>query len=323
MEAGKHAATEVPAALTVDECWQLVEAAEKSGKQCMMLEQYCYFRQAMLVLNMVRKDLFGEVVHVEGRCQENWIQDNWHCFNSNGTLAWNGEQLSKRNGSLYPTHPIGPMAVWSNVNRGDRLDYLVSMSSRSRSINISAAQHFGEDHELARMEHQQGDANVTLLRTVNGTTMTLYFGGTSPQPWSPEHKVQGTKGTCIGDMFDFANDMGIRAKVFFAGEGRRWKDLSEYSEEHDHPLWKVVGPTAIKKRVENWSGTFDYLMLNQLASALRDNRPAPLDVYDAATWSAIAELTERSVAKKSAAVEVPDFTRGRWEKNTPIDLSQV
>jgi len=323
MEAGKHAATEVPAAITLEECWQLVEASEKSGKHCMMLEQYCYFRQAMQVLNMVRKGLFGEVVHVEGRIQENWIQQNWHIFNSDGTLAWNGEQLSKRNGNPYPTHPMGPMALWTNVNRGDRLDYLVSMSSKSRSINISAAEHFSEDHALAKQEHRQGDANVTLLRTVNGVTMTLYYGGTSPQPWSPEHKLQGTKGTCIGDMFDYRNDRWIESKVYFPEVGTRWADLSDYLREHDHPLWKALGGTAETKRVKNWSGVYDYLMLHQLTGALREGAPPPLDVYDAATWSAISELTEKSVAKKSAAIDVPDFTKGKWKTNKPIDLSRV
>lgn len=329
LAAGKHAATEVPAAVTLDECWQLVEAAEKSGRQCMMLENYCYFRKAMVLLNMIRRGVFGELLHCEGRSQENWIWENWHLFNSDGTMGWTAEHLARRNGNLYPTHGFGPMAIWANVNRGDRLDHLVSMSSKGRALQLHAEKSFGKDHPLARRTYQQGDANVTLLRSVKGVTFTLYFGGQSPQPWSPEHKVQGTLGSSIGELFDYGpqNSGWIQVKLFEKKREQetngRWGNYWDYAREYDHPLWKALGEEADRHRAKDWSGAYDYLMLYQLVHALRHQRKPPMDVYDAATWSAISALSERSVAQRSAVQDVPDFTRGKWQNAAPTDLSQV
>jgi len=325
MKAGKHAATEVPAALTVDECWQLVETSETSKKHCMMLENYCYFRKTMTVLNMIRQGVFGELLHCEGRSQENWINENWHLFNSNGTMGWVSEHLAKRNGNLYPTHGFGPLGIWANVNRGDRLDYLVSMSSKSRALKLYAEKSFGKKHKLAKRPYNQGDANISLIRSVNGVSFTLYFGGQSPQPWSPEHKVQGTLGCCIGDMFDYRRDDAtwIQAKVYEKDSGGRWAKYWDYFEKYDHPLWKALGVQADRHRWKDWSGAYDFLMLYQLTNALRKNQAPPMDVYDAAIWSAISELSERSVAGKSSVQDVPDFTRGKWKTAAPTDLSQV
>jgi len=327
MQAGRHAATEVPAAVTLDECWQLVETSEKSGRHCMMLENYCYFRKTMTILNVIRQGLFGELLHPEGRSQENWIWENWHLFNSDGTTDWVAEVMAQRNGNLYPTHGFGPMAIWANVNRGDRLDHLVSMSSNGRALQLHAEKSFGKDHPSAKRTYRQGDANITLIRSANGVTFTLYFGALSPQPWSPEHKVQGTLGGCIGDMFDYGPDSTdwIQAKTFERDKNTnsRWGSYWEYRERYDHPLWKALGVEANKQRVKYWSGEYDYLMLRQLTSALAAKKSPPMDVYDAATWSALSELSERSVAGRSSVQDVPDFTKGKWKTNAPTDLSQV
>jgi hypothetical protein len=325
MKAGKHAATEVPAALTLDQCWQLVETSEKQQRHCTILENYCYFRKAMTVLNMVRQGVFGELLHCEGRTQENWVAENWHFFDSDGTIGWVAEHLAQYNGNPYPTHGFGPMAIWANINRGDRLQTLVSMSSKSRSLANFARESFGAEHPLAQRGYAQGDANVSLIRSASGVTFTLYFGGQSPQPWSPEHKVQGTLGTCIGEMFDYrAGDDGwLQAKVFNQKEFGRWRNYWDYLEQYDHPLWKALGQTANRYRAWDWSGAYDYLMLGQLVRALQDGRKPPLDVYDAATWSAISELAERSVAGGTSAVDFPDFTNGKWKDNAPTDLSDV
>jgi Glycosyl hydrolase 109, C-terminal domain len=294
-----------------------------------MLENYCYFRKAMVILNMIRQGVFGEVLHCEGRSQENWIRENWHLFNSDGTLGWTAEHLAQRNGNLYPTHGFGPMAIWANVNRGDRLDHLVSMSSKGRALKLHAEASFGKDHALAQRAYHQGDANITLLRSVNGVTFSLYFGGQSPQPWSPEHKVQGTLGSCIGEMFDYGpqSNSWIQAKLFEKKKQQdtrgRWDSYWDYAQEYDHPLWKALGEEANKQRAKDWSGAYDYLMLYQLVNALRHGQTPPMDVYDAATWSAISELTERSVAQRSAVQDFPDFTRGKWRDKTPTDMSQV
>ena len=329
LEADKHAATEVPAAVTLDECWQLVEAAEKNDRHCTMLENYCYFRKAMVILNMIRQGVFGELLHCEGRSQENWIWENWHLFNSDGTMGWVAEHLANRNGNLYPTHGFGPMAIWANLNRGDRLDHLVSMSSKGRALKLHAEKSFGKDHALAQRAYNQGDANITLLRTVNGVTFTLYFGGQSPQPWSPEHKVQGTLASCIGDLFDYGpqSDNWIQVKLFERKREQetrgRWGSYWDYAQKYDHPLWKALGNEADKHRAKDWSGAYDYLMLYQLVNALRRGQKSPMDVYDAATWSAISGLSEHSVAKRSATLDFPNFTRGKWRDAAPTDLSLV
>lgn len=322
MKAGKHTATEVPAALTLEECWQLVETSEKTERHCTMLENYCYFRKTMTVLNMIRQGVFGELLHMEGRSQENWINENWHLFNSDGTMGWVAEHLAQRNGNLYPTHGFGPLGIWANINRGDRLDHLVSMSSKGRALQLHAQESFGANHALGKKTYLQGDANITLLRSVNGVSFTLYFGGQSPQPWSPEHKVQGTLGACIGDMFDYRKDdtNWLQTKIYEKGGGWRWGSYWDYAEKYDHPLWKKLGEKADQQRAKDWSGAYDYLMLHQLTTALRRQQSPPMDVYDAATWSAISELSERSVAGKSKTLDVPDFTKGKWKERKPTNL---
>lgn len=317
MNNGKHTATEVPAALTTEQCWQLVEASEKNKKHCIMLENYCYFQNVMLVTNIVSNGLLGDIVHLEGRSQENWINENWHIFNSNGTLGWVGNYLSNFNGSFYSTHGIGPIATWAGINRGDQFEYLVSVSSKSVSVNNAAAKSFGKEHSLAKKEYKQGDANTTLIRSVNGKSFSLYYGGTSPQPWSPEYKAQGTKGACIGEMFD-ADNVNWRSKnIYLEGEGGRWKKLSDYRAGYNHPLWQKMGDVANINRVEDWSGTYDYLMFYQLLKALQTNAEPEMDVYDAACWSSILELSSKSVAEKGKPIDFPDFTKNKWKERKP------
>ena len=318
MNNGKHAATEVPAALTLEECWQLVEASERNNKHCMMLENYCYFQDVMMITNMVANNKFGELIHFEGRTQENWIAENWHIFNSNGSLAWCGENLAKMNCNAYPTHGIGPLATWAGINNGDQFDYLISMSSNSYSLQQAAIKEFGSSHELSKRKYNQGDANITLLRTKNGKTFTLYFGGTSPQPWSPEYKVQGTNGSSIGEMYQARNiEKWRKTKIFIDDQKWRWQNLSNLNDEYKHPLWKAYGQNAMEKKVNNWSGEFDYLMLYQLLYAIQNNQAPPLDVYDAASWSAMIELSGQSAVGKSKPIDFPDFTKGKWQNRNP------
>jgi hypothetical protein len=311
---GKHAATEVPAAITIDECWQLVEAAEKNSRQCVMLENYCYFPDVMLVTNMVANSKFGELVHFEGRTQENWVNENWHIFNQDGTLGWVGENLSRRNCNPYPTHGLGPVARWAGINTGDQFENLVSLGSNSYSLKNAAVKKFGVSHPLAGKEYKQGDTNISLLRTRNGKSFTLYYGGTSPQPWSPEYKLQGSNGTCIGEMLGASGETWKTTKFYFDQPSYgRWQNLSTLMQEYMHPLWKTYGATARAKRVNNWSGTYDYLMFYQLLYAIQKNVKPPMDVYDAACWSAISDLSAKSLLNKSIQVDFPDFTRGKWQ----------
>ncbi|HPK00422.1 MAG TPA: Gfo/Idh/MocA family oxidoreductase, partial [Candidatus Hydrogenedentes bacterium] len=235
MNAGKHTATEVPAAVTVDGCWQLVDTAEATGKHCVLLENCCYFRNAMMVLNMVRKGLLGEMLHAEAGYQHYRIANN--VFDAEGNLLWCGEHESRRDGCLYPTHQVGPVGQWMNITRGDQFAYLVSMSSKSRGLNIYAARHFGPEHPLATRPYALGDINTTLIRTENGLTITLYHDTQAPRPYDLIYRAQGTNGLYMGTL----------DKIFIEGRSKseEWDDIEPYLEEYEHPLWKALQQNAL------------------------------------------------------------------------------
>jgi predicted dehydrogenase len=312
MQAGKYAATEVPAALTVDECWQLVDTSERTGKPCMLLENVCYYRNVMLVLQLIRQGMLGELLHAAGGYQHDVRGAK---IGPTGELKWRGRHSVARNANLYPTHPIGPIAWWTDINRGDRFTYLVSMSSRSRGINHYVAQRFGPDHPNARREYALGDVNTTLIQTARGLTVMLSHDTQSPRPYDLILTVQGTEGIYSGTL----------DKIYLEGrsptKGTRhpapiWENLTEYYRQHEHPVWKELEQSA--KQYPH--GPADYLVLQGFVQAVRRKVQTPIDVYDAATWSVITPLSEQSVAAKSAAVDFPDFTRGKWATTKPIEI---
>ncbi|HOD50661.1 MAG TPA: Gfo/Idh/MocA family oxidoreductase [Candidatus Hydrogenedentes bacterium] len=309
MESGKHTATEVPAAVTVDECWQLVDTAEKTGKHCVLLENCCYFRNAMMVLNMVRRGLLGEMLHAEAGYQHYRIANN--VFDAEGNLLWCGEHEARRNGCLYPTHQVGPVGQWMNITRGDQFAYLVSMSSKSRGLNLYAAKHFGPDHPLATREYALGDINITLIRTENGLTVTLYHDTQAPRPYDLIYRAQGTNGLYMGTL----------DKIFIEGrsQGDQWEDIGPYLEEFEHPLWKALQQNALG----HGHGGGDYIMMYRLLKCLREGIEPDSDVYDAVAWSVIAPLSEMSVADKSRPVDFPDFTRGKWRERQPLGIVEA
>ncbi len=310
MRAGKYAAVEVPAAVTVEECWELVETSEKTGKPCMMLENACYFRNVLAVLNMVRQGVFGELLHCECGYQHDVLR--YRQGGSDGQLTWRARHALARNGNLYPTHAIGPVAWWMDIHRGDRFTYLTSMSTKSRGLNLAATRQFGADHENAKRRFALGDINTTLIQTAKGLTVTLYFDWQAPRPYDLIFRVQGTRGIYSGTL----------EKIYIedpAHPGNHaWEDPAKYYEKYQHPLWKSLGATAMKY---GHSGG-DYMTLQQFVKAVRNKTQTPIDVYDSAAWSVISPLTERSVASKSAPVDFPDFTRGQWEKTKPAEITE-
>ena len=303
MRAGKHVATEVPAATTVDACWELVETSRRTGRWCTLLENTCYFRNVMMLSVMVRQGLFGELTH----CEAGYQHDTRYAdFSPEGELLWRGEEAAARNGNLYPTHPVGPVAQWMDIHRGDRFDYLVSMSTESKGLNLYAAEHLGERHPLARRQYAQGDINTSLIRTKRGRTITLYFDTQSPRPYDLIYRVQGTRGIYMGTL----------DKICLEGAGpghEAWESMDAYREEYEHPLWQRYGETA----ASFGHGGADYVMARRLVECLQAGRAPDIDVYDAAAWSVISPLSERSVAHRSRPVEFPDFTRGAWRR-TPV-----
>ncbi|HWB97105.1 MAG TPA: Gfo/Idh/MocA family oxidoreductase [Bryobacteraceae bacterium] len=312
MKAGKYAATEVPAAITVEECWELVNTSEQTGKPCMILENVCYYRNVMMVLNMIRQGVLGELVHAEGGYQHDVRAAK---ISPTGEIKWRGMHSVKRNANLYPTHPIGPIAWWLDINRGDRFTYLVSMSSKSRGINHYVSKRFGAEHPNAKRAYALGDVNTTLIQTARGLTVTLYHDTQSPRPYDLILRVQGTEGIYSGTL----DKVFVEGRSPMAGARRNtpvWEELNEYYAKYEHPIWKTLGQTA--KQYPH--GPADYIELEQFVQAVRNRSQTPIDVYDSATWSVITPLSERSVAGKSAAIDFPDFTRGKWQSAKPVEI---
>ena len=309
MEAGKYAAPEVPAAVTLEECWQLVETSEKTGMPCMMLENSCYLRNFMAVMVMAHKGLFGELTHAQANYDHNVMSSK---VGTDGELLWRGRQAIYRNGNLYPTHRIGPVSWWMDINRGDRLTYLVSMSSKSMGMNHFISERFGSDHPNAKIRYALGDVNTSLIRTELGRTITLGFDTQSPRPKDRVGRLQGTKGIYQENV----NGIYIEG---MSPENHLWEDAEKYCRKYDHPIWRKLG----KQATEHSHGGADFMSMHQFVSAVRAGVQTPVDVYDSATWSAISPLTEKSVANKSAAVDVPDFTRGRWRLTRPVNFIDV
>lgn len=309
MQHGKHVATEVPAAVTVEECWQLVETSEKTRKHCVILENCCYDFFELLTLNMARQGWFGEIVHGEGAYIHDLLEGNF-----SKDKYWNMWRLKEnfRNGNLYPTHGLGPVAQVMNINRGDKMDYLVSMSSHDFMMGAKAKELAAKDdfYKPYANKRYRGNMNTTIIRTRKGRTIMLQHDVTSPNVYSRIHKISGTKGSCL--------KYPLPGKIAKGHED--WISAEEYKkleEKYTPPIVKKVGEMA--KQVGGHGG-MDFLMDWRMIDCLRNGIPVDMDVYDAAAWSAIAPLSEKSVAKRSNSVDVPDFTSGAWKTNQPVDV---
>ncbi len=309
MDHGKHAASEVPAAVTLEECWQLVETSEKTKKHCMILENCCYDFFELLTLNMVRQGWFGEIVHTEGAYIHHLLESNFS--KTNYYDMWRLKE-NLRNGSLYPTHGLGPIAQVLDINRGDRMDYLVSMSSNDFMMGKLAKELASTDSFYKPYENKsfRGNMNTTTIRTMKGKTMMIQHDVTSPRPYSRIHLVSGTKGTAL--------KYPEPGRISNSHEG--WLNEEEFKvleEKYAPPIVKKVGELA--KQIGGHGG-MDFLMDWRLIDCLRNGLPLDIDVYDAAAWSSIAPLSEKSVASRSNTVDIPDFTNGFWKTNTPVDV---
>ena len=307
MEAGKHAATEVPGAVTIDECWQLVETAERTNKHCIMMENCCYDRVEMQVFYMVRQGLFGEVIHGEAGYLHD-LRALKFDFESRGEAVWRTAHSVARNGNLYPTHGLGPVAQCLDINRGDSFAYLVSMSSKSLGLHLFAVKKYGPDHQWTKQKFSLGDINVSLIRTKRGRTITLYHDCSSPRPYSRINIVQGTKG--------IARKWPDEIHIEEMSPPHEWEPLEKYREQYEHPLWKELS----ERSRGAGHGGMDFIEDYRLIKCLREGKPLDMDVYDAAAWSAVSGLSEISVANKSKPVDFPDFTRGAWRKRQPLGI---
>lgn len=311
MRNGKHVATEVNAGLTLEQCWELVDTSEKTRKHCMMLENCCYDFFEMLTLNMVRNGLFGEVVHAEGAYIHDLSKD--YLFNKNSYAdMWRLKENAKRNGNLYPTHGLGPIAQCMDINRGDKIDHLVSMSTKDFSLAPLAKEMAAKDpffNEFVDKPYR-GNMNTTMIRTNKGKTMMLQHDVSTPRPYSRIHLLSGTKAV--------AQKWPGPERIGFGHSWAKPDELKELYAKYSPPIIKYIGEIA--KEVGGHGG-MDFIMDWRLIDCLRNGLPLDQDVYDAASWSAVIPLTQMSVNNKSKTVDVPDFTRGAWKTNKPHDLT--
>lgn len=319
MENGCNVGTEVPAALTINECWDLVNTSEKSGKLCMIMENVNYRRDIMAVLNMVRKDLFGELLH----CQGGYQHDLRHVKFNDGEGAygggvefgekgfsearWRTQHSVDKNADLYPTHGLGPISPMLKINRGNRMLHLTSTATQSRGLHEYIVKNGGENHPNAKINFKLGDVVTTVIKCANGQTIMLSHDTNSPRPYSLNFRVQGTKGIWMKD----------NKSIYIEGrspESHRWEKDEPYLKEYDHPLWKRFEQQA----AGSGHGGMDFFIVRAFVEALKDDQSPVIDVYDAVSMSVIVPLSEKSIKSNSASIQIPDFTRGKWKDNMPI-----
>jgi predicted dehydrogenase len=319
MKQGKYAGVEVSATVTLQESWDLVNMYEKTGSHCMILENVCYRRDVMATLNMVRQGMFGSLSHVQCGYQHDLREVKFNDgkqaygggveFGAKGfsEAKWRTQHSVDRNGDLYPTHGLGPVAEMLNINRGNQFAYLTSMASPAMGLHQYIEEKGGKDHPNANVNFKCGDVVQTMIKCHNGETILITHDTNLPRPYSLGFRVQGTKGIWTED----------NKSIYLEGvspQKHRWEDFKPYQEKYDHPLWKSHAADA-----ENAGhGGIDYFVLRAFIESIKNKVAPPIDVYDAAAWSAISPLSEESIAKGSAPIQIPDFTRGKWKTNKPI-----
>ncbi|MGX5816947.1 Gfo/Idh/MocA family protein [Chitinophaga lutea] len=310
MENGSHAASEVPIALTLEDCWKLVETSEKTKKHCMMLENCCYDFFELLTLNMARQGLLGEIVHAEGAYIHDLRDLN---FSKKGYQnMWRLRENAKHNGNLYPTHGLGPIAQCMNINRGDKMDYLVSMQTNDFMMGEIAKEKAATDPFFNEFVGKpfRGNMNTTTIRTAKGKTMMVQHDVTTPRPYSRIHLVSGTKGV--------ASKYPSPERIAFGHSWIKEEELKGLYDKYTPEIIRRIGELA--KKVGGHGG-MDFMMDWRLIDCLRNGLPLDQDVYDAASWSCIFPLSEKSISKRSSSVDIPDFTRGAWKTNAPVELT--
>lgn len=297
---GKHCGSECPIGTTLKELWALVDASEKSRRHCLHLENCNYGYNEMLVNRMVHEGVFGEVLHAEAA----YLHDlRTILFEDRDEGLWRRAWHTRSNSNLYPTHGLGPVSWYLDIHSGDRFDYLVSVSSPERGLSLHREATVADrSNPKWREKYVAGDLNTSILKTVNGKTVMLQHDVSNPRPYSRHNRVMGTKGT----FEDYP------PRIYVEGKGpERWSAIDEWKAKFEHPVWTEVGELA---RKNGGHGGMDFVMAYRLVQTMRNGTAPDYDVYDAAAWSAPLPLSEMSVAKGSAPMKFPDFTRGNWKK---------
>jgi len=312
MKQGKHVITEVPAAVTIDECWDIVKTSERSKKHCMMMENCSFMPFHITTLNMAKQGFFGEIVHGDGAYNTSKMRNNF-----SKTMYWNMWWLrmyGSRKGNIYPTHGMGPIAQMMNINRGDRFDFLVSVESKDFMMARKAEELSKDDsffEEFAKMEYR-GNMSSMLIKTKNGRTLNIQHDATSPSPHNLIHGVYGTEGSVLYDPPPPRICIG----------NHKWANKETYDE-----LIEKFKPGLLHKfedfrrglgaDIKSGHGGSDLINVWHIIDCLRNGLPLDQDVYDAAAFSSVVELSEWSVRNNSNSIKIPDFTNGAWKKNKP------
>ena len=308
MDAGKYAATEVGGATSVEQCWELVRTSERTKKPCMLLENCCYGREELTIFNMVKQGLFGELVHAEGGYQHD-LRDE--ICNGRENRHYRLANYSNRNGEVYPTHELGPIAKCLNINRGNRMLTLTATASKARGLHEWIKNHRGEEYDLFNRQFTMGDVVTTVIKCAHGETITLTHDTSLPRPYSRGNRIEGTKGIWMEDKYAvYLEGVSPKADV--------WDSLNNYYEKYEHPLWKWYRTEGVK----GGHGGMDYLVLRAYVEAVKAGTQTPIDVYDTAAWMAVTCLSEDSVAMGSMPVAIPDFTNGKWFQREPAVLGK-
>ena len=327
MRAGKVVGMEVCGAMTLGDCWEFVRTYEETKVPIMILENVCYRRDVMAVLNMVRKGMFGEVVHGQGGYEHDLrgvlFNDGKSAYNSGvefgakgySEAKWRTQHYVDRNGELYPTHGLGPVAVMFDINRGNRLLRLSSMASKSRGLNKYIQEHpkGGADHPNAHLNFNQGDVVTTQIQCARGETILLTHDTSLQRPYNLGFRIQGTEGI----WQDFGWGDPEQGHIYFEKRmehSHRWDNSKSWIEQADHPMWQRYAESA--KTAGH--GGMDFFVLNTFIECIKRGAAFPLDVYDLATWYAITPLSEKSIAEGGMVQEIPDFTSGAWQQREPV-----
>lgn len=322
MEAHIAVASEVVAGITLQDHWDVLHTQQHTGTPYMLLENVCFRRDVMAVLQMVRAGLFGELIHLQAGYQHNLRGVKFNSGNPNepygggvefgakgfSEAQWRTQHSIDRNGDLYPSHGIGPCAMYANIHRGNRFTHINSFATKSRGLHdyIIKNPKGGPDHPNARVKFRLGDVVTTTLHCENGETILLQHDTSLPRPYSLGFRVQGTEGLW----------MDINKSLYLEGRSPddRWENTQKYFDQYDHPLWKRYASDAAGAG----HGGMDWFVVNAFIEAMKAGAPMPIDVYDAVGWSAITPLSEQSIAEGYRTLEFPDFTEGKWKDRKPI-----
>jgi len=316
MKAHVYTGVEVPAATTIEECWDLVNTHEETGVELMFLENANYDQSFLAILNMVRQGVFGELLH----CRCGYLHDLRGVKFNDGVeydyipghdlkfgheayaeAQWRGLHSLRRNGDIYPTHGIGPVAKILDIHNGNRFSSISSFATKARGLKKYVEDYGGKNHPLAKLEWNCGDIVTSTINCANGETVIVTHNCNNPRPHVGDFMVQGTKGLWYEDWKSiYVENQSPVQNTYEADAG--------WIAKYNHKFWREEGTKA----AGSGHGGIDYMVLNDFFGAVKDNRPAPIDVYDAAAWSAISALSEMSISRGNAPVDFPDFTRGQW-----------